>query len=287
MNSSMMTAENSHVTHPIDAENMHNRILSASEFLIMEPQKPEFCVEGLVPEGTTILAGPSKVGKTLLVTDLAHKVFAGEDFMGRPIHKSAVLMYSLEDSWSQLKDRLMKQGHACADPINSPKYSISAPTYYDGLKEEIEKFIQENGRSLIILDTLQLIAPPKTGTVSDYSLYYTFLCDISKMARENHSSIILVHRTTKTPDENNPFNGILGASAIQGAIDAMIIITRNKKQLLAGKATLHFTGRDIPMDEIEMVFRKDSLTWVEATNILRDFSYRCKALTLLERLSTR
>lgn len=266
MNSgNMMMAENSRVTHPEDTDNMHDCILSSSDFFYMDLQKPEFCVEVLVPEGVTILAGPSKVGKTLLVMDLAQKVIAGEDFMGRPTHKVAVLIYSLEDSLSQLKDRLMKQGHLCANPINSPKYSISAPTYYDGLKEEIEKFIQENGRSLIVLDTLQLIAPPKTGNVGDYFLYDCFLRDISAMARANHSSIILVHHTTNTPDENNPFNGILGASALI-PIDAMIVITRNNKQLLAGKATLHVTGRDIGAGEIEMVFRKDNLTWVEAVN---------------------
>ena len=160
---------------------------------------------------------------------------------------------------------MIKQGHVCTDPINSPIFRISAPTYYDGLKEEIEKFIQENGSSLIILDTLQLIAPPKTGNVNDYFLYDCFLRDISKMARENHSSIILIHHTTKALNENKPFLSIHGNRL--SPEDAMIVITRSKKQLLADKATLHVTGRDIPMDKIEMVLKKDILTWVEAPNI--------------------
>ena len=249
--------------HAIDAAMLRDQTLSAAELVNMELPMPEFFVENLLPEGATILAGPSKIGKSLLAMDLANKICLGEDFLGRPTHQAAVMVYSLEDSFPRLKDRLIKQGHVYADPAHSPQYRISAKRYYDGLKEEIQSFIEDNGRSLIILDTLQLVTPTKTGKVSEYDFFYPFLSDISNLAREGHSSIVLIHHTTKAIDENNPFNNILGSTALQGATDAMIIISRTKKQLSDNKATLHFTGRDVPMDEIEMAFNKDNLTWDE------------------------
>lgn len=252
------------IVHSVDAASMRDGVYTSTELVNMDLRMPDFFVEGLIPEGATVLAGPSKIGKSLLAMDLAQKVSLGEDFMGRPTNAAAAMVYSLEDSWSRLKDRLIKQGHVCTDPSTSPKYSISAPTYYDGLKGRIEQFIQDNGKSLIILDTLQLISPPRPSKVNDYDYYYPFLSDIAQMARENHSSIILIHHTTKAVDENDPFNNILGSRAIQAATDAMIVITRNRKQLQEGKAMLNFTGRDLFTDEFELVFNKDNLTWTEA-----------------------
>ncbi len=266
---------NKKAAHSADTSNMRDRIISGAKLTQMDLKMPDYFVDKMLPEGATILAGPSKIGKSLLALDLANKVSQGDDFMGRPTKGATVLVYSLEDSWARLKDRLIKQGHVYTDPEKSPQFAITAPTYYDGLKDKIEEFIQENGRSLIILDTLQLISPPRTGKVNDYDYYYPFLSDISDVARTGHSSIVLIHHTTKTVYENNPFDRILGNTAIQGATDAMIVITCNNKQFKEHKATLHYRGRDVQLDEVEMVFNENNLTWSEAGSAadtsLRDY----------------
>lgn len=252
---------------PIDIANIYDCSFSAAELVAMDLPEPEFFIDSFLAEGATILAGPPKIGKSLIAMDIGFKIALGEDFMQRHTDTAPVMIYSLEDSWSRLKGRMIKQGHQCIDPAHSPVFRISAPTFYDGLKESIEEFIAKNGKSLIILDTLQRISPPRIGRVSDYDYYYPFLSEISQIAREGHSSIILIHHTTKAIDENNPFNNILGTTAIQGATDAMVVITRNKKQRQEGKATLHYTGRDALMGEIEIAFNEDNLTWVEAESV--------------------
>lgn len=254
----------------ISTEELSNRPFYAAELLEADIKKPNFIVDGLLSTGGCIIAGPPKIGKSLLAMKLACCVASGEDFLGHKTNKSNVFYFALEDSPSRLKDRLIKQGHGGISPENSPIFSINAPTYSEEFAQMLKQIVEEHGRTLFIIDTLQCIRPAGNSRESEYQRDYPILSQLSSFARENDSAVLLVHHTRKTTDDANPFNMILGSTALQGAVDMMLLLTRSKKQLSESKATLHITGRDVGMDDIEMFFDKDTITWYSAKNLSAD-----------------
>lgn len=50
-------------------------------------------LEGLLKSGLYILAGPSKVGKSMIVTSLANAVANGTSYLGRNTHQGIVIYF--------------------------------------------------------------------------------------------------------------------------------------------------------------------------------------------------
>ncbi|MBP3897092.1 MAG: AAA family ATPase, partial [Mogibacterium sp.] len=247
----------------VDAASLRDSTLSAADLMDMDIRKPSYIVEDLIPVGGTILAGPPKAGKSLMAMQIATNVSAGAEFLDHKTEKIPVLYLALEDSFARIKDRLIKQGYAKRTD-NPPDFRINAPKFDDGLIEMIKEYIDTHGKSLIIIDTLQRVRPDDVRGVSEYKQDYPLLTDLSALARERESAILLIHHTRKTEDPNNPFNMINGSVAIQGATDAMMVITRDKQQFQQKRATLHVTGRDIGLNEVEMALLEPNLSWVNA-----------------------
>ena len=61
-----------------------SKLICIDAATLMERNLPpiQYCVHGLIPQGLVTFSGPAKVGKSLLVLDLARKVSAGEKFWG-------------------------------------------------------------------------------------------------------------------------------------------------------------------------------------------------------------
>ena len=251
------------VTNVVDASSLSDSTLSAAELINMDIKKPSFIIEDLLPVGGTILAGPPKAGKSLMAMQIATNASAGTEFLEHKTEKVPVLYLALEDSFARIKDRLIKQGYS-QDIDNPPDFRINAPKYGDDLRKMITDYIDTHGKSLIIIDTLQRIRPDDIRGVSEYKQDYPLLTDLSAIARERESAILLIHHTRKTEDPNNPFNMINGSVAIQGATDAMMVITRDKQQFQQKRATLHVTGRDIGLNEVEMALLEPNLSWINA-----------------------
>ena len=69
--------------------------------------EPRWAIEGLLPEGLTILAGPPKVGKSWLCLGVSLAVALGGVALGHiSVERGDVLYFGLEDSKRRLKDRL-------------------------------------------------------------------------------------------------------------------------------------------------------------------------------------
>lgn len=238
-------------------------IIPGAELMSKDLKEPEFFIKGLLPVGGTILAGPPKIGKSFLSMSLGASVQNGEKFLDLDTNAAHVLILALEDSEYRLQKRYGMQGHSGS----IPDFAILSPSYDDGLLDDLREVFETYGRTLVIIDTLQRIRPEDKPGKTEYKMDYPFLTEISALARDYGSAVLLIHHTRKTVDENNPFNMINGSVGLQGAVDAMMVITRNKQQTKDHKATLHVTGRDIGMDEIEMVFMQPNVTWMRASSV--------------------
>lgn len=63
-------------------------------------------LEGLLKAGLYILAGPSKVGKSVIVTSLASAVANGTSYLGRNTHQGIVIFLIMTTMLHKLKAML-------------------------------------------------------------------------------------------------------------------------------------------------------------------------------------
>lgn len=170
-----------------------------AETLYHEPQRkvPQL-VEGLLPQGLSILCGASKIGKSWLVLWLCLQITKGEPVWMRESAKCDVLYLCLEDTCVRIQERLHQ---LTDDPPEGLRFSLLCGRIGDGLEEEIESALARYpGTGLIVIDTLQKIRRDVSGSVNAYS----------------HSiCILLVHHQRKLADSCDPMNDVSGRDVEQ------------------------------------------------------------------------
>lgn len=63
----------------------------------------EMIVDGIIPQGICILAGPQKVGKSFLALDISISVASGQPVLGRETAQGECLYLALEDTYRRLQ----------------------------------------------------------------------------------------------------------------------------------------------------------------------------------------
>ena len=199
----------------------------------------KFCVDTLLPQGLSILAGAPKLGKSWLVLDLCVKVAKGENFLGQKTHKGTALYLCLEDSLRRIQERLC---NITDDVPGNVFFATQAGTMAEGLEEQIRDFAGAHpDLTLVVIDTFQLIR--RTDTEVSYANDYEEVRAVKRLADSLGIAILLVHHLRKMGD-SDPLNKISGSTGISGATDAVFILDKSRRS--ADTATLCCTGRDIP-----------------------------------------
>lgn len=228
---------------------------SANELSQLDLHPPEMIVEKLLPVGIGILAAPSKAGKSWMVLDLGLSVANGEPFLGYATKKRGVLYLALEDSMYRVNDRMQKIMDG-ADLPDGLRITIKSQRTNTGLIEQLRKHLEEYpDTGLIIIDTLQMIRPPK-GRIDAYEFDYNIMGKLRTIVVEYNLSMLLVHHTRKANGfDSDPFESILGSTALQGATDFMYTLKQGKD----GFDILYGKGRDI--SNIELAVDMDWTTY--------------------------
>jgi hypothetical protein len=97
-----------------------------------------------------------------------------------------------------------------------------------------------------------------SGAELSYANDYSEISKMKQYADEISISILLVHHLRKQGD-NDPLNKLSGTTGISGAVDAVFILDKDKRN--DNNAKLICTGRDIEQREFQLSFSKDDCTW--------------------------
>ena len=225
--------------------------------------KRSFCVETLLPEGISMLGGAPKVGKSWMVLLLALQIAKGEPIWKLPTKQGTVLYLALEDSQSRLQDRLNR---LTDDAPASLFFTTAAGTIGDELCMQISKFKLEHPDTvLVIIDTFQIVR--NNGVETSYANDYEEVRELKALADELKISLLLVHHLRKQGD-SYPLNKLSGTTGISGAMDAVFILDRSKRN--TNYATLFCTGRDIENREIELQLKKETCEWELKSDTLEE-----------------
>ncbi|MCE5291420.1 MAG: helicase RepA family protein, partial [Nocardiaceae bacterium] len=218
----------------------------------------EWAVEGLVPEGAGILAGPPKVGKSWLVLHFALACASGGLALGAiPCKKRSVLYCALEDSHRRLQARI---GHlldgaefpADLHLVTEQKKSLILPT--------IQAFLDRHPgqQVLVILDTLAVARPERRSGATQYEDDYDYMRELKKLASSSPGSTILgVHHTRKM-EAKDFMDAVSGTQGMNGGVDFSVVLKRERKKK---EGVLSVTGRDVA-DENEFALLCEDMRWV-------------------------
>lgn len=222
-------------------------------------------VADLVPEGTTLLAGPPKLGKSWFVLDLAISVATGRPFLGAPTIAGDVLVLALEDNARRLQGRTKSiLGKTPLPPADALRFRTIAPHLGTGLEEVINQWAGSvPSPRLVVIDTLGRVQ----GRAKDdpYSASVAELGSLQALASAHGMAIVAVTHTRKVSDTQGAdfLEAVLGSQGLAGTADSILVLRRKRGE---DTGTLYVTGREI-RDETPLQIRFDtaSLRWQPRT----------------------
>lgn len=228
--------------------------LTAAELLAKQFQPLEWLIDGVLPEGTTLLAAPPKVGKSRLALQLAIALANGGYALNSPETRCKsieVLYLALESGERRLQKDIQQMYDACPVGLH---VATTWPRLADGGEAELEAFLErEPGVKLVIIDTL---AQARSATHGEngflYSADYLTGKSIKDLADRRGISILVVHHTRKATGED-PLDSVSGSYGVTGSVDHVLILQRKRME---SDGMLSIISRDYPDNRWALTFNQ-------------------------------
>lgn len=233
-----------------DVDPVQGGIFSAAELLEMDLPEIVWAIEGLLPMGLAILAGPPKMGKSWLIYAISLAIGRGGLVLGYFQAKPARVLYlALEDSKKRLQGRLrslIQLEPELREGLGEVDIQLDWPRVDEGGLEELEKYIQANlarGLKLVVIDTMAKIGPKsKPKGMNAYEADSQIMGRFHSLAKKYCVCILVVTHLNKLRPSKDPFESITGSMGQLGTADTALLLTRTRG---SETAKLMTTGRDI------------------------------------------
>lgn len=129
------------------------KTIDADTLLSTPMRKTLFVVDGLIPQGLSVLSGSSKIGKSWLMLWLGVQVARGQPVWEFETHKSEVLYLCLEDTYARIQSRLYQITDEAPPELHITTTSLQIG---NGLEQQIEQYLSDFPKTkLVIIDTFQ------------------------------------------------------------------------------------------------------------------------------------
>lgn len=206
----------------------------------------KYAVDGLLPEGFSLLIGPPKAGKSWLALGILLAIASGQKAVGRiPMGaKRRVLYLALEDGDRRMQDRCR---NLLGDEPIPPLFHYLTQVQPGMVVATIEAFLAVYpDTALVIIDTLGKVMPPSQPGESAYQRDYRVAGRLKVIAdqRPGLAVVVLHHDRKATADDF--VDSVSGTHGLAGAADTIIVLARQRQ---ADEAVLKVTGRDVPEAE--------------------------------------
>lgn len=234
------------------------KTIDADTLLSTPMRKTLFVVDGLIPQGLSVLSGSSKIGKSWLMLWLGIQVASGKPVWEFETHKNDVLYLCLEDTYARIQSRL----YQITDEA-PPELRIATTSFQigNGLEQQIEQYLSDFPKTkLVIIDTFQKVRDSKStgGKSGMYAGDYDDVTALKNISDKYGIAVLVVHHVRKLKDVSDPFNEVSGSTGITGAADTNFVLKRSRAN---ETGTLLATGRDIAYQELTLKFDNRSHLW--------------------------
>jgi len=252
-------------------------------------------VEGLVPEGVTILVAAPKIGKSWLAYQIAVAVASGGTVLGRQALKGGVLYLALEDGKRRAKNRIQK---VLAKALAAGELPSGQKVFRDRIFADLDvAFVAGRGEMvvkqvetwltdavavqiatidgdpgqddlvvevhprypprLVIIDVLQKIRPKSTGRRNPYELDAEDVGRVIGIGQRHPGMAILVVHHSRKMGSDDFIDAASGTHGITGTVDTTLVMSRNRHE---AQGKIDIVGRDIVEGAIAVTFDGDVWT---------------------------
>lgn len=242
------------------------RTTSAARLRELDPQPPEFIVQGLLPVGLTIFGAAPKSGKSFTCLDLGLSVTRGIPFWNRQTKHAHVLYFDFEEADNLLNDRIKKLGEHYPEGLefaNSDDVKTLKTGFLDQLNVELDR---DKERKLVIIDTLQWIKDRARRGENAYEADVAALRGLKKIAIDRQISIICVTHLNKRcsvwdDSMGDPFASLQGSAGVIGTSDANWVLYKIKDTKTGGR--FFAQGKQLSNDiDYTMQFDAEVFRWL-------------------------
>jgi RecA-family ATPase len=217
----------------------------------------DYHVPGLIPEGTVLMVGAPKIGKSWLVLGIGLGVAAGGYAFGKiKVAQRPVLYLALEDGDRRLQDRCRR---LLGDGEHIPAALCRIITVEPGMVlATIAKWMeQHNGDApLVILDTLGKVMPPALAGESSYQRDYRIGSALKRIVDAHPGMSLLTNHHDRKAASEDFVDAVSGTHGLAGAADTVIVVNRRRYETTG---ILSVTGRDVVEGEYALRFDEGSV----------------------------
>jgi hypothetical protein len=236
-------------------------IFTAADLRTMELPEPKWAVEGILPEGLSLLAGKPKLGKSWLALNVAIAVATGGVALGSiRVERGSVLFLALEDTKRRLKDRLAKltEKQGVVEWPASLHLARSWPRQDKGGLVALDEWLDEHQDArLVVIDTWPKFRPFRARRGDCYEEDYEHASQVKAIADAHGVSLLCLAHCRKT-DATDPFDEVSGTLGLTGAADCTAVLKRERGQ---HDAALHLTGRDVDEQQLALRWEPQYALW--------------------------
>lgn len=207
------------------------------------PYEPHL-LEGLLPKSTTsVIAGPPKSQKSLMLLEMGTRLAMGETWFGfRPLRPLRVLLIQYEMSCDMMRRRI--HGMGGADGYSSLQldrltrnfvYSGKFVSTFD--RDSFPHYLNFARRAfpdpgappdVLVFDPLQNMYPGDENSNAEMFVFLRLLDELRDTLNPEAATVILHHanKTNRREMLEDPFNALRGASALRGYYTSAVFISR-------------------------------------------------------------
>jgi hypothetical protein len=256
--------------------------INAADLMSQQLPDVEYVVEGLLPQGATILAGPPKSCKSWMALEVSLAVASGSEFLGFGVTQGDVLYLALEDNARRLQKRLRRL-LGDSPPPAALEFAHEIPAVGADMEEKLEDWLRpRSGRArLVVIDTLGRAGVcARRQNENIFHQDYQRVAALKSLADQYGVAMLAVHHTRKAPTED-PLKSVSGSMGLTGAADGVFVLRKVRAQT---NARLFVTGRDIEENALDLAWSPDTFRWslASADDLLT--TERRDILTELKRL---
>jgi hypothetical protein len=245
------------------------------DLLATELEPPEMLVSGMLPKGVIVLAGPPKLGKSLLALHLCLCVCGRfiEDkkriiprqvrFLGHTVKHGHALYFDLEGNEFRLQSRVRRFIDGRNIDVAGFRYSFEAPSLSNGFSSVLQGVLEEDPKlRFVVIDIWEKIRGQRTGNRDIYNDAVTEIGVLQRLVNKYDVSIVIVTHTNKNASAKG-IDKILGTIGLAGSVDTPAVLTKILHQDEEGhrRGRLEVVSRDCEPSDLLLELDPDSLTW--------------------------
>lgn len=234
----------------------HQHGINAAALQNLEFAPLMWVVDGILPEGATLLAGKPKSKKSWKALGVAAAVAMGGKVLNYfDVQQGEVLYLDLESNQRRMKSRLAALLGSVPWPAGFHIFTKwergeAGIALLDGWMEAHPK------TKLVVIDIFQNFRPPRDPKGNPYDQDYEAIKMINEFAERHRIAVLVIHHTRKAKSDD-VFDEISGTTGLSGGVASMWVLGRTPDN--SGESVLAIRGRDISDDD-PMVLRWDSYT---------------------------